>query len=128
LKLEVREAGPHPPFVCCAMSHARQSDYEGLSPSFAKLCRLADKRQRRQPVEPNIVQAAASTVEALVYQLRQGGKALTNPDAKRRLAELGEQQLHEVSARLQRFQPHIARVWSPPEIKLLVQLWNDLHG
>jgi hypothetical protein len=71
-------------------------------------------------------EAATSTVEALVYQLRQGGKAVK--DAKRRLAELGEQQLHEVSARLQRFEPHIARAWSPSEIKLLVQLWSDLHG
>jgi len=122
----MREAGL--PFVCAAMSRTRQSDYEGLSPSFAKLCRLADKRQCRQPVDSSIARAPASTVEAFVYQLRQGGKALKDPDAKRRLAELSEQQLHEVSARLQRFQPHIARAWSPSEIKLLVQLWSDLHG
>ncbi len=83
------------------MSYARQSDYEGLSPS---------------------------TVEALVYQLRQGGEALKKPHAKRQLTELSERQLHEVSARLQRFQPDIARAWSPSEIKLLVQLWSDLHG
>ncbi len=73
-------------------------------------------------------QATASTVEALVYQLRQGGKVLKDPNAKRRLAELGEQQLHEVSARLQRFQPYIARAWSPSEVELLVKLWSDLHG
>jgi transposase len=85
------------------MSRARQSDYEGG-------------------------QAAASTVEALVYQLRQSGKALKDPNARRRLAELSEQQLHEVSARLQQFQPDIARPWSASEIKLLVQLWSDLHG
>jgi len=72
--------------------------------------------------------AAASTVEALVYQLRRGGTELMNPDAQRRLAALSEQQLHEVSARLQKFMPHIARAWSASEIELLVGLWSDSHG
>ncbi len=48
--------------------------------------------------------AAASTVEALVYQLRRGGTGLSN------------------------LMPHIARAWSPFEVELLVQLWSDLHG
>jgi hypothetical protein len=72
--------------------------------------------------------AAASTVEALVYQLRRGGTGLSNLKARQRLSELSEQQLHEVSARLQKFMPHIARAWSPSEVELLVQLWSDLHG
>jgi hypothetical protein len=72
--------------------------------------------------------AAASTVEALVYQLRRGGTGLSNLKARQRLSELSEQQLHELSARLQKFMPHIARAWSPPEVELLVQLWSDLHG
>lgn len=72
--------------------------------------------------------AATSTVEALVYQLRRGGTGLSNLKARQRLSELSEQQLHEVSARLQEFMPHIARAWSPPEVELLVQLWSDLHG
>jgi hypothetical protein len=72
--------------------------------------------------------AAASTVEALVYQLRRGGTGLSNLRARQRLSELSEQQLHEVSARLQKFMPHIARAWSPSEVELLVQLWSDLHG
>jgi hypothetical protein len=72
--------------------------------------------------------AAASTVEALVYQLRRGGTELMNPDARRRLAALSEQQLHEVSARLQKFMPHIARAWSASEIELLVELCSDSHG
>jgi hypothetical protein len=136
------------------MGRARQSDYEGLSPSFARLCRAADKQQRRKPIDARIAracrlladdipfeqawyelkvmarrsQAAASTVEALVYQLRQGGVALSDLNAKRRLAELSEQQLHEVSMRLQRFMPHIARAWTPSEIELLVQIWSNLHG
>ena len=72
--------------------------------------------------------AAASTVEALLYQLRKGGAVLSDPDAKRRLAALSEQRLHEVSARLQKFMPHIARAWTPAEIELLVELWGDFHG
>jgi hypothetical protein len=72
--------------------------------------------------------AAASAVEALVYQLRRGGTGLSNLKARQRLSELSEQQLHEVSARLQKFMQHIARAWSPSEVELLVQLWSDLHG
>ena len=70
----------------------------------------------------------ASTIEALVYQLRRGGTGLSNLKARQRLSELSEQQLHEVSVRLQKFMPHIARAWSPSEVELLVQLWSDLHG
>jgi hypothetical protein len=72
--------------------------------------------------------AAASTVEALVYELRHGGTGLSNLKARQRLSELSEQQLHEVSARLQKFMPHIGRAWSPSEVELLVHLWSDLHG
>jgi hypothetical protein len=78
------------------------------------------------PARPG--RAAASTVEALVFQLRHGGKGLSNLKARQRLSELSEQQLHEVSARLQEFMPHIARAWSPSEVELLVRVWSDLHG
>ena len=72
--------------------------------------------------------AAASTVEALLYSLRAGGAALACPRARRRLSGLCEAQLHEVSARLQKFQPNIARAWTPVEVELLVAVWSDLHG
>jgi hypothetical protein len=72
--------------------------------------------------------AAASTVDALVYQLRKGGAALSDPDATRRLAELSEQQMHEVSVRLQKFMPHVARPWTPDEVEVFVELWSALHG
>ena len=72
--------------------------------------------------------AAASAIEALVYQLRSGGTGLSKPEARQKLSELSEQQLHEVSMRLQKFMPHIARAWSPSEVELLVQIWSDLHG
>src|SRR5262245_16825555 len=72
--------------------------------------------------------AAASTVEALIYSLRAGGPGLASPRARRRLSELSEAQLHEVSARLQKFQPNIARAWTPGEVEFLVAIWIDLHG
>jgi hypothetical protein len=72
--------------------------------------------------------AAASTIEALMFSLRAGGAALACPHARRRLAELTEAQLHEVSARLQKFDPNIARAWTPIEVELLVAVWSDLHG
>jgi hypothetical protein len=72
--------------------------------------------------------AASSTVEAFVFSLRAGGTALACPHARRRLVELAEAQLHEVSARLQTFQPKIARAWTPMEVELLVAVWSDLHG
>jgi hypothetical protein len=72
--------------------------------------------------------AAASTVEALLYSLRAGGAALACPHARRRLAELTEAQLHEVSARLQKIDPDIARAWTPAEVELLVGIWIDKHG
>ena len=71
--------------------------------------------------------AAASTVEALLYSLRAGGAALAVL-TRRRMAELSEIHLHEVSARLQTFQLKIARAWTPIEVELLVAIWSDVHG
>jgi hypothetical protein len=79
-------------------------------------------------VEARRGRAATSTIEALVYQLRRGGAELSDPNARQRLLELSEQQLHEVSARLQKFMPHIARAWIPAEIEILVELWSELRG
>jgi hypothetical protein len=122
--------------------------------TFARFCRDADKEQRQRPLDPRIVRGrrlladdvsleraygeihaerlrgrtAEATVEALVYQLRKGGAALSDPNARRRLAELSEQQMHEVSARLQKFMPHVARPWTPDEVEVFVELWSALHG
>lgn len=72
--------------------------------------------------------AAESAVDALVCQLRKGGGVLSEGSARRRLSELSEQQLHQVSARLQKFEPHVVRAWRPAEVALLVELWSHLHG
>jgi len=62
------------------------------------------------------------TVEALMFSLRERGtKALSEPDVKRRLFELSDQQVIEVGDRLQTLRPKIARAWSTEEVKLL--LW-----
>jgi len=50
--------------------------------------------------------AAAATLEALTHSLREGGtKALKEPQTRRRLGELSEQQLYEVIARLIKLRP-----------------------
>ena len=72
--------------------------------------------------------AAASTVEALMYGLRDGIEALpANPDRLRRLSELSADQLKEVCARLQNFKPTIARPWTADEVAALVRIWGKSH-
>jgi hypothetical protein len=66
--------------------------------------------------------AAATTIEALMFSLRERGvRALDEPDTRRRLSELSDDQLAEVGTRLQRLKPEIARAWSDDEIKILVR-------
>ena len=73
--------------------------------------------------------AAASTVEALMFGLRDGIEALpANPDTLRRLSELSEEQLRVVCERLQNFKPHIAPAWSAEEVRALVDIWGACHG
>lgn len=66
--------------------------------------------------------APQPTVEALMYSLRERGtKALEEPATKRRLSELGDDQVIEVGDRLQKLKPEIARAWSTEEVKLLLR-------
>jgi hypothetical protein len=71
--------------------------------------------------------AAYRTVEALMLGLRRGVSALKEPDVRRRLSELSENQLAEVGNRLQRFEPTIARAWSADEVKVLIQTHGSLR-
>jgi hypothetical protein len=67
--------------------------------------------------------AAAMTVEALMYSLRERGtKALGERDTRRRIFELSDEQALEVAGRLQRLRPEIARAWSADEVKQLLRL------
>ena len=67
--------------------------------------------------------AAASTVEALMYSLRERGTAaLEEPDTKRRLSQCSDAQVIEVGDRLQRLKPHIGRgPWSADEVRQLIR-------
>jgi hypothetical protein len=73
--------------------------------------------------------AAASTIEALMFGLRDGLVALSkSPDQLRRLSELNAEQMRAVCERLQNFQPHIAPAWRPNEVKALIAIWSKRHG
>jgi hypothetical protein len=83
-------------------------------------CRLLERRRDG---------AAASTVEALMFGLRDGIDALpTKAERLRRLSELSETQLHEVCARLQNFKPAIARPWTADEVAASVSIWAKSVG
>src|SRR5262245_38618347 len=71
--------------------------------------------------------APEATVEALMYSLRRGTEAITEPDNQRRLAELSEDQLLAVCQRLQNFKPNIAPAWPPEEVEALATIWSAAH-
>ena len=72
--------------------------------------------------------AAASTIEALMFCLRERGTAaLKEPTVLRRISELSEPQMHEVCARLQKLKPEIARAWPVNEVEKLVNTWAVYH-
>jgi hypothetical protein len=81
------------------------------------------------PHEPKPEGAATSTVEALMFGLREGIEALpTNPERLRRLSELSAEQLCAACGRLQNFKPEIAAAWASEEIEALMNIWSAVHG
>jgi hypothetical protein len=72
--------------------------------------------------------APPTTVEALMFAMRSGAKAVSESSNQRRLKELTEVQLHEVCARLQNFKSNIARAWTSAEIEGLVTIWAELQN
>jgi hypothetical protein len=72
--------------------------------------------------------APQTTVEALMFAMRSGAKAVSESSNQRRLKELTEVQLHEVCARLQNVKSNIARAWTPAEIEGLVTIWAELQN
>ena len=117
-------------------------EYDGLSSTFAKLCREADPRlerlrrlmdddlsieRTRHEINHPTDRAAASTVEALMFSLRDGIHALTAPATLGRLSKLDERQLSEVAERVQNFRQAIAPAWTPNEVKALVRIWGESH-
>jgi hypothetical protein len=120
--------------------------------TFAKLCREADKKQRRKLKDARLEKlrrlmandvslecawhelnerpqrAARSTVEALMYSLRGGVGALGRPDVLRRLAELSDAQIREIAVRAQKFRPHIAPAWTEEDVRVLLSARGKLYG
>jgi hypothetical protein len=101
-------------------------------PGLARLRRLMNESVsiERAYAELNCREgAAASTVEALVYGLREGIAAQrTRPDRLRRLSELSEGQLRVVCERLVNFKPHIASAWTEEAVQALVKIWSGGHA
>jgi hypothetical protein len=74
------------------------------------------------------VPAAKSTIDALMYSLRAGVKALARDDVQRRVAMLDEDQLRDICVILQKRNARFARAWTGDEIKYLVMMWAAGHG
>jgi hypothetical protein len=71
--------------------------------------------------------AAASTVDALMYSLRERRTAaLAQRDTQRRIGELSEAQVREVGARLRALK--ITTPWSIAEIERLLKKWIASHA
>jgi len=108
----------------------RNGEYAGLSKSFAAACRAADREQRKKARDPHIEGqrgAARSTVQALVFALRDGLDAMKDRSNQRRLGELNDEQVKEVAERVQRFMLHIAPAWKPADVEALLSLWSKLR-
>ena len=92
----------------------REPDYGELSQAF-----YADHFRGR---------AASSTVEALMYSLRERRTAaLAEPDTQRRISELSEEQLQQVGARVRALKLGLGP-WTAKELEQLVRQWMALHA
>jgi hypothetical protein len=70
--------------------------------------------------------AAESTVEALMFSLQQRGfGALDEPDTRRRLSELDDEQVIEGGDRL--LKPKTAKAWTADEVQVLMRLREKLR-
>jgi transposase len=99
---------------------APQSSYDFLAPG-------APGRSARGSTNRKRLGAAASTVEAVMYSLRERGiPALAEPDTRRRLSSLDAQQLRAVCTRLRNLKSEIARAWTPEEVEALAVVWRNL--
>jgi hypothetical protein len=90
-----------------------------VSASAAELQAGYDKALRRQR---ELYGAAPTTVEALMFSLRERGTAvLSESDGRRRLSELTAEQMLEVAARLQKIKPGIAPPWTAEQVDALYE-------
>jgi hypothetical protein len=96
-----------------------------ILPSFCEACRKADaRRQQQEPPAglPDTRRAAETTVEALMYSLRQRGvRALDESDIRRRMSELDDEQAIEVARRLLKPKLAINKAWTADDVRLFAQ-------
>jgi hypothetical protein len=97
--------------------------------TFCSACETnARARKAKAPTMPRA--ATVSTMEALAYSCRQGPQALERPHNRHRLAQLSEEQLRELHARVQRFREDLeyesrpAVRWTTEQADLLVEHWG----
>src|SRR5262245_7600610 len=88
----------------------------------ADIATVTARHELNKPAE-----AAAATVEALMFSLRSGVNELTKPDTQRRLSELDERQLETACLRIQAFKPEIAPAWSAEDVDLLISAWRKFR-
>jgi len=101
-----------------------------LAPSWREAA-VEYAKQPYPPRGPTSAQdkcVAASTVEALVYGLREGIEKISEGERMRRLSELSDVQILEVCERLQSFNPDIAPPWTVQQVKSLVGIWRRVHA
>jgi hypothetical protein len=72
--------------------------------------------------------ATETVVEAVIYSLRSGTKALSREDVRERLGRVDEKQLREICARVQRFKNGIAKVWTDEEVERLPRWQTKMKG
>jgi hypothetical protein len=68
--------------------------------------------------------AARSTVDALMYSLRQGVGLLRRDDVINRLSELDDKQIAEVAGLL--LARKLFPAWSEDDVKILANVWKKL--
>jgi hypothetical protein len=115
----------------------RPGHYSNQSPSFAEACKQVDSEIMEKlgndaapkQIRSTVADTPQPLIEALIFQLRSGLRALDDPSAQRRLLECDETALQEICGRVQKLNPKIfdeigcsARAWTPDEVKQLVQI------
>jgi len=88
----------------------------------ADIATVTARHELNKPAE-----AAAATVEALMFSLRSGVNELTKPDTQPRLSELDERQLEAACLRIQAFKPEIAPAWCAEDVDLLISAWRKFR-
>jgi DNA-binding transcriptional ArsR family regulator len=92
----------------------RLHDLLNTGTSFTQVYYAVNRRRTDGAPQP--------TVEALMLSLRESGvAALQEQYTRRRLCELGDDQVIEVGDKLQKLKLEIARAWSAEEVKLLLR-------